>query len=121
MRSAALADGTKAARAAMIPVVMKKLPRILNPALEFSLFASNISGDTPGDRGFQHHSHAVLVIGRGLLPAAHLSHRPQLLSRIAHHYALTGPLQHIHIVPVVADGHGLFAIHTQLGCEFFER
>jgi hypothetical protein len=41
--------------------------------------------------------------------------------RIAHHHALAGPLQHIHIVPVVADGHGLLAVDAEPGGEPLQR
>src|ERR1035441_3411604 len=90
MRSAACTDGDRSARAAMIPVVMKKLPRILDPALEIGRYTSNSSGSALGNGGFQHYGHAMFIVGRGLLPAARLGHRSQLLRRIAHHYALAG-------------------------------
>jgi len=42
--------------------VKKKLPRILDPALEFKN-TSNTCGGAHGDSGFQYHGHAVSLLG----------------------------------------------------------
>jgi hypothetical protein len=73
-----------------------------------------------GDDPLQSHSHAILVIGWSLLPAAGFGEGAQILRRIGHHDGLAGPLQHIDIVPVIADGHGFFATDTETGGEAFE-
>ena len=61
------------------------------------------------DGGFKDDGDAVFVVGRGLLPAAGFGQGAQFGGGVAHHDGLACPLQHIDIVPVVADGHGLGA------------
>ena len=73
-----------------------------------------------GDGHLQSHSHAILVVGWSLLPPAGFGEGAEILRGIGHHDGLTGPLEHIDIVPVIADGHGFFATDTETRGEAFE-
>ena len=64
-------------------------------------------------RHLQSYGDAILVIGCGLLPATGLGQGAQVLGGIGHHHGLPGPFQHVNIIPVIADGHGLLAIDSE--------
>ena len=73
-----------------------------------------------GDGHLQSHSHAILVVGWSLLPPAGFGEGAQVRRGIGHHDGLAGPLEHIDIVPVIADGHGFSATDTETRGEAFE-
>src|ERR1022692_2588081 len=114
----------EAPRPAANATVMKKPLRILtrssNPTLTMPDISLSCSKNL-GHRAIQHNCNPVLVIRRSLLPATHLGHRAQLAGGIAHHHALSGPFQHIQVVPVIANGPGFLAIHAQPAREPFQR
>src|ERR1035437_9329131 len=123
-RSAARVAGARVANAARTATGMKRTLRIVtrnSNSISLLLDLSLSCSKNLGQGGFQHHRDSVLVVGRGLLPSAHFGHGAQLGGGIAHQDGLSSPLQHIHIVPIISDGHGLFAVTPEACSEPLQR
>ena len=118
------AASTSAARAAAIWRRVRKVEFFcFCSGLLFQASAQAGSDFIRGAAGYGHlqsHCHAIFVIGWSLLPSAGFGEGAQIVGCVGHHDGLTGPFEHVDVVPVVADGHGFFAIDAEAGGEALE-